>query len=93
MVHYVDLLGGFHPLVLCNDFETIITMGKVECTITFNLLAIELKCRFLDYELMNVLGVIYYLQPNCESIFATHLNMIKWHYCTSNKLGTFSSWF
>jgi len=92
MVHYVDPLGGFHSLILYDNFETTITIGKAQCIITSNLLTIELKCRFLDYELMNVLGVIYCLQPNCESIFTTHLNMIKWHYCTYNKLGTFSSW-
>jgi hypothetical protein len=90
MVHYVDTLSGFHSLVLCDNFESTITIGKAQCIITSNLLAIELKCRFLDYESMNFLGVIYYLQPNCESIFATHSNMIKWHYCTSNKLGTSS---
>lgn len=79
MVHSVDPLGGFHSLVLCDNFETIITIGKAQCIITSNLLAIELKCRILDYELMNVLGVIYYVKPNCECIFTTHLNMIKWH--------------
>jgi hypothetical protein len=64
MVHYVNPLGGFHSLVLCDNFEITITIGKAQCIITSNLLAIELKCRFLDYELMNVFGVIYYLQPN-----------------------------
>jgi hypothetical protein len=28
MVHYVDPLGGFHPSVLCDNFETTITIGK-----------------------------------------------------------------
>jgi hypothetical protein len=37
---------------------------------------------------MNVLGVIYpqyWSQPNCESTFVIHQNLIKQHYYTSKK--------
>jgi hypothetical protein len=44
---------------------------------------------------MNALGVIYpqyWLQLDCESTFAIHLNMIEQHYCTPKQLDAFNSW-
>lgn len=44
---------------------------------------------------MNALGVIYlqyWLQPDGESTFAIHLNVITQHYCSPKQLDASSSW-
>jgi hypothetical protein len=53
---------------------------KVQYTTTCDLLVIELECKFSNYELMNVFGVIYpqyWLQPFCGFTIVTHMNLIK----------------
>ncbi len=73
VVHYVDPLINIHSLIICDDFEVDILTMKVQCIVAYDLLVIELECKFLDHELMtNVLGVIYpqyWLWLNCESTF------------------------
>jgi len=59
MVHCVDSLSGIHFVVTREGFDQIITFVKVQCIIACDLLVIELERRFLDHELMNVLGIIY----------------------------------
>jgi hypothetical protein len=59
MVHCVDSLSGIHFVVTWEGFDQIITFVKVQCIIACDLLVIELERRFLDHELMNVLGIIY----------------------------------
>jgi hypothetical protein len=58
MVHFVDPLMASN-LVTCEGFEVIILIVKAQCTIACDLLIMDLECRFLDHELMNILGVIY----------------------------------
>jgi hypothetical protein len=59
MVHFVDHLISIHSLVTLEGFEVVILIVKNHCTISYDLLIIELKHRFLDHELMNVFMVIY----------------------------------
>jgi hypothetical protein len=70
-------------------------LSNISFTIACDLLVMDLECRFLDHELMNVLGVIYpqhWLKPNCESTFVSHLSLIKRHYFTLKNLNTLGSW-
>jgi hypothetical protein len=50
---------GIQSLVICEGFEVVILIVKVQCTIACDLLVMDLECRILDDELMNVFGVIY----------------------------------
>ncbi len=90
------ILVGLHYLVTHNDFEIAITSMKARCIVACDLSVIELEHMFLNHELMNALGDIspqYWLEPNREFTFVTHWSLIKIHYCTPKKLGTFGSWF
>jgi len=69
---------------------------KAQCTIACDLLVCELEGKFLNHELMNVLGIIYsqyWLQPNSEFTFVDHLALIKQHYSISEKLVLMASGF
>jgi hypothetical protein len=71
LINYLKCDGGF---------KIAITIMKVQYTTTCDLLVIELECKFSNYELMNVFGVVYsqyWLQPFCESTIVTHMNLIK----------------
>jgi hypothetical protein len=59
MVHFVDHLTSIHSLGTLEGFEIVILVVKTHCTISCDLLIIELKHRLLDHELKNVFMVIY----------------------------------
>jgi hypothetical protein len=59
MVHFVDHLINIHSIVTLEGFEVVILIVKNHYTISYDLLIIELKHRFLDHEPMNVFMVIY----------------------------------
>jgi hypothetical protein len=59
MVHFVVNLTSKHFLLTRKHFDQAIRVVKVQCTTTCDLLVLELEHRFLDHELMNVLGIIY----------------------------------
>ncbi len=68
---------------------------KAQCTIACDLLVRELEGKFLNHELMNVLGIIfsqYWLQPNNEFTFVDHLALIKQHYYILKKVGIDGKW-
>ncbi len=68
---------------------------KVQCTIACDLLVRELEGKFLNHELMNVLGIIYsqyWLQTNSEFTFVDHLALIKQHYGIKKKVGIDGKW-
>jgi hypothetical protein len=59
MVHFVVILTSEHPPITWQHFDQTIKVVKVQCIATSDLLVLELEWRFLDHELMNVLGIIY----------------------------------
>jgi hypothetical protein len=59
MVHYVDPLTSFHPLIIHDVFETTIIVMKDQCIVASDLFVIELVKRFSNHESINVFGVIY----------------------------------
>ncbi len=92
----IILIPHWSPLCSCSQWMwIIITSMKAWCIATCDLLIIELKHMYLNHELMDAFENIstqYWLEPNCVFTFATHLSLIKRHYCTPKKLGTFGSW-
>jgi hypothetical protein len=59
IIHCVDFLISIHSVVTWEGFNQVITFMKTQCIISYDLLVIELMRRFLNHELMNVLGIIY----------------------------------
>jgi len=44
---------------------------------------------FMDFELMNALGIMYpefWMQPDVDLFFTLHMVVIKKHYCKTNKV-------
>jgi len=59
IIHCVDFLTSIHYVVTWEGFDQAITSVKAQCTDAYDLLVTKLKQRFLNHELMNVLGIIY----------------------------------
>jgi len=95
MVHFVIALINEHSLIILEHFDQVIIVVKVHYIATCVLLVLELEWRFLDHELINVLGIIYpqyWLQLGCESTFVDHFALIKQHCCTTKKVSTNGKW-
>jgi len=59
MVHFFIALINEHSAVILEHFDQVIKVFKAHYITTCVLLVLELEWRFLDHELMNVLGIIY----------------------------------
>jgi len=56
---------------------------KGQCRDAAEMLSLELDSRFPEVELMNALGVVfpqYWMQANCEDLFALHVKTLKAHF-------------
>jgi hypothetical protein len=54
-----SLIGGVKQLVCKAIFEISIMQVKGECSIVANTFVIELYLRIVDFELVNVIGIVY----------------------------------
>jgi hypothetical protein len=59
MAHFVTALTTKHSLVTQKHFDQVIKVVKVHYIVTCVLLVLELEWRFLDHDLMSVIGIIY----------------------------------
>ena len=65
------------------DFAQIVVGIKGQCTFAIEMLVTELSRRFLDFDLMNALGIIFpqfWLQPSADELFPLHLKTLKSHF-------------
>jgi hypothetical protein len=59
MVHFVDFLISIDSTVTQKGFYHTTRTSKVQCIVAYDLIALKLKRKFLDHDLMNDLRIIY----------------------------------
>jgi hypothetical protein len=59
MAHYVDSVIFMQFAFIRKGFDQVIKVFKVQCIVACDVLVLKLEHKFLDYELMDVLGIIY----------------------------------
>jgi hypothetical protein len=59
MAHYVNFVVLMHFAFTRKGFDQVFKICKFQCIVTCDVLVLELEHKFLDYELMNALGIIY----------------------------------
>jgi hypothetical protein len=65
------------------DFDGVIASVKEQCIDVAEMLFAELKKRFLDYELMNALAIVflqYWLQSNFDDLFPLLMKTLRFHF-------------
>jgi hypothetical protein len=76
----VDAVTGEKKPVSREDFDAVVTSVKGQCITAADLLISQLDKRFLNYEIMEALGVVfsqYWLQGKCDEMFPVHMQVIK----------------
>jgi hypothetical protein len=65
------------------DFDGVVASVKGQCRDAAELLIGELDKRFSDFELMNSMAIVFpqfWLQSNCNDLFALHMKTLRGHF-------------